>query len=188
MASLPNRERAIVELRKIEDYCLSTEHPRGRHKARVFRDALGIGRNDAAWLQRALLAAVRDNEATELITDAYGNSLVGRHGCYATWQDRHGKNGVDCTSRGGPAPVCDLLGALMAKPTRTSEDQPAILDVVALLTDLPAEGLARGQVGTVVESLDQGAVLVEFSDGEGRTYAVAPCKESELLVLHYEAA
>jgi hypothetical protein len=63
--------------------------------------------------------------------------------------------------------------------------QPAVLDVVALLADLPAERLARGQVGTVVEPLDERTVLVEFTDDRGRAYAIAPCPRSELLVLHY---
>ena len=39
-----------------------------------------------------------------------------------------------------------------------------MLDVVALLADRMAEGLGRGQVGTVVESLGDNTVLVEFSD------------------------
>ena len=43
---------------------------------------------------------------------------------------------------------------------------PQLLDVVALLTDVPAHGLLRGQVGTVIEFLD-GAYEVEFSDDEG---------------------
>jgi hypothetical protein len=60
-----------------------------------------------------------------------------------------------------------------------------VLDVVALLIDLPAAGLARGQVGTVVEELDRDRVLVEFSDDDGRAYAVEPCSRSSLLVLHY---
>ena len=47
---------------------------------------------------------------------------------------------------------------------------PHLLDVVALLSDVPAHGLLRGQVGTVVELLD-GAYEVEFSDDEGKTYA-----------------
>ncbi len=68
--------------------------------------------------------------------------------------------------------------------TERGNDQPAVLDAVALLTDLPSEGLARGQVGTVVEVLDSSAVLVEFSDDQGRAYAVVPCPRSELLVLH----
>lgn len=72
MAGLPNGDRAILELRKIEDYCLSPLHPRGRHKARVFSDALGIGRNDARWLQAVLLAVARENEATELEWNSIG--------------------------------------------------------------------------------------------------------------------
>jgi hypothetical protein len=63
--------------------------------------------------------------------------------------------------------------------------QPTVLDVVALLADLPAQGLARGQVGTVVEPLDERTVLVEFTDDQGRAYAIAPCSRAELLVLHY---
>lgn len=63
--------------------------------------------------------------------------------------------------------------------------KPAVLDVVALLADLPAEKLTRGQVGTVVEPLDDRTVLVEFTDNQGRAYAIAPCPHSELLVLHY---
>jgi hypothetical protein len=63
--------------------------------------------------------------------------------------------------------------------------EPSILDVVALLSELPARRLARGQVGTVVEQLDNQTLLVEFSDDTGRAYAVAPCSRKELLVLHY---
>ena len=59
------------------------------------------------------------------------------------------------------------------------------LDVVALLADRPANNLARGQVGTVVEALDGSSALVEFSDDQGRAYAVVPCALSELIVLHY---
>lgn len=64
-------------------------------------------------------------------------------------------------------------------------NRPAVLDPVALLADVPAEGLSRGQVGTVVERLDDATLLVEFSDDEGRAYAVVPCPRAELLVLHY---
>jgi len=63
---------------------------------------------------------------------------------------------------------------------------PSTLDVVALLNDVPAERLARGQVGTVVEQLDEQTVLVEFSDDKGRAYAIVPCGRAQLLVLHYE--
>jgi hypothetical protein len=71
-----------------------------------------------------------------------------------------------------------------AKQARRKET-PSALDVVALLTDLPAQRLARGQVGTVIEQFDDQTVLVEFSDDQGRAYAVAPCPRANLLVLHY---
>ena len=64
-------------------------------------------------------------------------------------------------------------------------ERPSVLDVVALLTDLPARQLARGQVGTIVEQLDDKTLLVEFSDDQGRAYAVVPCPRADLLVLHY---
>lgn len=73
----------------------------------------------------------------------------------------------------------------MTESERPKSKAPSVPDVVALLADRPADGLARGQVGTVVESLDDKTVLVEFSDDEGRAYAIASCPSSELLVLHY---
>ena len=63
--------------------------------------------------------------------------------------------------------------------------KPSVLDVVALLTDLPTQRLARGQVGTVVEQLDERTLLVEFSDDQGRAYAITPCTRADLLILHY---
>jgi len=67
----------------------------------------------------------------------------------------------------------------------TKSERPAVLDVVALLADLPVQGLTRGQVGTVVEPLGEGTVLVEFADDQGRAYAIAPCAGEDLLVLRY---
>jgi hypothetical protein len=65
------------------------------------------------------------------------------------------------------------------------ERELSVLDAVALLADVPSARLARGQVGTVVEALDEKTALVEFSDDDGRAYAVAPCPRDALLVLHY---
>jgi hypothetical protein len=73
----------------------------------------------------------------------------------------------------------------MKAKNREKSEGPSVLDVVALLTDLPAGGLSRGQVGTIVEQLDDETLLVEFSDDQGRGYAIAPCPRAELLVLHY---
>jgi len=58
-----------------------------------------------------------------------------------------------------------------------------LLSSVALLVDPAEQGLARGQVGTIVEALNVTAALVEFSDDEGRAYAVAPCPLNALLAL-----
>jgi hypothetical protein len=63
--------------------------------------------------------------------------------------------------------------------------QPDLLDAVALLADVPAHRLSRGQVGTVVEFLDETTSLVEFSDEQGHAYALAPCPRADLLTLHY---
>jgi len=67
----------------------------------------------------------------------------------------------------------------------SSEDIP-VLASVALITDLPEKGLSRGQIGTVVERLDDetGAMLVEFSDIDGQTYAMADLTPDQLIVLH----
>ena len=72
MARLPNYERAVIEIRKLADYCLNPQHPRGRHKASVFRDALGVTRADSSWLRSALLTALPNTEATELASDGFG--------------------------------------------------------------------------------------------------------------------
>jgi hypothetical protein len=76
----------------------------------------------------------------------------------------------------------------MRAKKRAKSERPALLDVVALLSDVPAEGIARGQVGTVVEQLGDEILLVEFSDDKGSAYAVVPCPRTELLVLHYVPA
>jgi len=72
MAVMPGADSAIVELAKLADYCLSEAHPRGRHKARVFRNALGINAADADWLRRALLEGLATCNPTEIAADAYG--------------------------------------------------------------------------------------------------------------------
>jgi len=64
--------------------------------------------------------------------------------------------------------------------------RPQVLDVVALTEDLPARGLRRGQVGTVVELLAEGVYEVEFSDNDGRTYAALALRAGQLMVLHHQ--
>ncbi|MBD2071603.1 DUF4926 domain-containing protein [Leptolyngbya sp. FACHB-671] len=62
-----------------------------------------------------------------------------------------------------------------------------LLDVVALTVDLPQYNLWRGQVGTVVELLAEGAAFeVEFSDRNGRTYESLGLRPEQIMILHFE--
>ncbi len=64
-----------------------------------------------------------------------------------------------------------------------------LLDVVALTVDLPQQRLYRGQVGTVVETLANGAAFeVEFSDRNGRTYESLGLRSEQIMVLRFEPA
>ena len=64
-----------------------------------------------------------------------------------------------------------------------------LLDVVALIVDLPDYDLWRGQVGTVVETLANGTAFeVEFSDRDGRTFESIGLRPDQIMVLHFEPA
>ena len=64
-------------------------------------------------------------------------------------------------------------------------DEIRLLDVVALLEELPAEGLRRGEVGTVVEQWKDGVFEIEFSDNSGKSYAFAALRPDQLMKLHF---
>jgi hypothetical protein len=104
-----------------------------------------------------------------------GNALAPRCDHQATKKECCGKNDLDRARRRERAKICYVLSAVMQTEMRSKNEGPSLLEVVALLTDVPAQRLARGQVGTIVEQLDDRTLLVEFSDDQGRAYAVAPC-------------
>jgi Domain of unknown function (DUF4926) len=64
--------------------------------------------------------------------------------------------------------------------------EPKLFEAVALLEDIPANKLRRGNVGVIVENLAPGVFEVEFSDNEGRTYASLALRSDQILVLHHE--
>ena len=72
---LPNGARAIVEIRKLREYCLNPQHPRGRNKARVFA-AVGIREADARELRTALVAAASAGEAVLGTANPYGQRYI----------------------------------------------------------------------------------------------------------------
>jgi hypothetical protein len=104
---MPNPDQAIVDIRKLRDYCLSPEHPRGRHKARVFAATLGLTANDADELRRALLAAAYSDTAVLAEGDHYGQRYLldfamitgrGRAEVRSCWIVRRGENFPRLTS------------------------------------------------------------------------------------------
>ena len=97
---LPHPSQAVVDIRKLRDYCLDPDHPRGRHKARVFASALGLTRHDAPMLQQKLLDVVYTHEAVRTNEDVYGvryqidfemESTAGRGNIRSTWIVRQGE-------------------------------------------------------------------------------------------------
>ena len=59
-----------------------------------------------------------------------------------------------------------------------------LLDIVALIVDLPEHNLQSGEVGTVVELLADGAAFeVEFSDDDGQTYESIGLRPDQFIVL-----
>jgi uncharacterized protein DUF6883 len=72
---VPNAEQAVVDIRKLRDYCLNPLHDDGKHKARLFA-AVGITANDAAALRDILLQVVKTHEAQLGRRDAYGQRYI----------------------------------------------------------------------------------------------------------------
>lgn len=62
----------------------------------------------------------------------------------------------------------------------------APLDLVALLHARPHQGLARGQVGTVIGAAPDDTLIVRFRNGSGAVLAEAPVPREQLLKLVYD--
>ncbi len=73
---LPNGSRAVVDIAKLREYCLNSEHPEGRHKARVFRSTFCMTAGEAEELREMLLAAAHDEDTVESGADAYGRRYI----------------------------------------------------------------------------------------------------------------
>ena len=104
---LPNSHKAVVDIVKIRDYCLSSSHPRGKYKARVFSAALGLTDKDAEILKAAILKAAHNNDAVATEKDDYGqryvldftmNELAGSASIRSSWIVRTGEDFPRLTS------------------------------------------------------------------------------------------
>lgn len=69
---IPGASRASIDPRKLEEYSLSLEHPRGRHKARVFQSALGVSIKNTAELEMRVREAIAEEECTQGEGDRFG--------------------------------------------------------------------------------------------------------------------
>ena len=69
---LPNAERAEIDIRKLTEYALDREDPRGRHKARVFESALGYTVKNAEELKAKIFECIDIAECRIGELDFYG--------------------------------------------------------------------------------------------------------------------
>jgi hypothetical protein len=70
--ALPNYERAVIPRMKLERYVLDTTHPIGKHKAIVFKSALGFEQVDWEKLHDSIVSELPFYEAFETKTDQHG--------------------------------------------------------------------------------------------------------------------
>lgn len=61
-----------------------------------------------------------------------------------------------------------------------------LFDTVALLENLPDLNLSKGQVGTIVEIYEPEVFEVEFSDLNGKAYAIETLEQNQLMLLHFQ--
>ena len=73
---LPNGRRAIIDQRKITEYCLSTDHEDESHKALLFQALIGLNRDNANLLLDALREAAATRDAVVGKADEYGHRFV----------------------------------------------------------------------------------------------------------------
>ena len=69
---VPNAQNAVVDIRKLRDYCLNPDHDDGKHKARLFSSSLGMTADHAEELRQILLKAVKTHAARLGRQDEFG--------------------------------------------------------------------------------------------------------------------
>ena len=104
---MPGGETAIVDLEKLTGYFLNPEHPRGKHKARVFAAALGFTAENANDFRAALLSAAATTDAQPGASDRFGDRYMlefeingprGTAVVKSTWIVRRGESSPRLTS------------------------------------------------------------------------------------------
>jgi hypothetical protein len=88
---LPNALNAFIDDNKLYGYCLNEAHDQGKHKARVFKSALGLTSEDYLILRKAILEAVLVVPSPPDKIDQYGTRY------YTDFEMQH--NGLTATVR-----------------------------------------------------------------------------------------
>jgi hypothetical protein len=70
--TLPKHQHAIIDLAKLRDYVLNPDHPRGKHKARVFLRTLGFDWRDAETLARQISHGLASEGCEAGVVDEFG--------------------------------------------------------------------------------------------------------------------
>ena len=83
---LPYADRAVVDIRKLRDYCLNPDHDEGKHKARLFSSILGMTADNAEELREILLEVIKTQEARIGRRDQFGQRYTVDF--TLQWQDR----------------------------------------------------------------------------------------------------
>lgn len=172
-----------MDIRKLKDYCLNSDHPLGKHKVRVFKSIPGLQKKGAELLKELILESLPDAVAQTAFTDKFGTRytvdikirIFNKEGTLTTgW--------IIKSNEDFPRMItCYLKSWLLTIMNKFKE-----LDTVALLRDLPGKKLSKGQVGTIVDVLDANTYEVEFTNPKGETIKTLPLKEKDLILLHFD--
>lgn len=69
---IPYSEYAVVDIRKLRDYCLDPKHDDGKHKAHLFSAKLDFTAENANFLQEKLIQIAKTNDANLGRRDVFG--------------------------------------------------------------------------------------------------------------------
>jgi len=64
--------RFKIDIKKLSEYCLNSDHPVGKHKARVFHASLGLVKRDAKLLKREIVKQIQNADLKKEFEDEYG--------------------------------------------------------------------------------------------------------------------
>jgi hypothetical protein len=69
---IPNAENAVVNIRKLRDYCLNPDHDEGKHKTRLFSSIIGMTAENGEELRQIILEVIKTNEVQLGRCDEFG--------------------------------------------------------------------------------------------------------------------